>query len=181
MVNLVAKKLVSFTIRYWIAAAVMFGVCGMWSNAAAADVDQLLRQASAQAFQLRRDSATLESFTRSRVSWQSHAAQVNTIRTHVNQLGQTLSQLEAARDSAGKSQQTAIDRIRPVLEELASNTTAIIDHLNQNPRRLFEPAYRDFLRANDALAANLNQQTSDIVAFSQAERRFQEAQAKVGS
>lgn len=175
------KKLVGFTTRYWLVAAVMFGVCCMWSHAAAADVDQLLQQASAQASQLRRDSATLESFTRSNVSWRSHAAQVNTIRTHINQLGQTLSQLEAARDSAGKPQQEAIDRIRPVLEELASNTTAIIDQLNQNPRRLTDPTYREFLRANDDLAANLNQQTSDIVAFSRAERRFQEAKARVGS
>ena len=175
------KKMVSFTTPYWLVAAVMLGVCSMWSNAAAADVDQLLQQASAQASQLRRDSATLESFTRSNVSWRSHAAQINTIRTHVNQLGQTLSQLEAARDSAGKSQQAAIDRIRPVLEELASNTTTIIDHLNQNPKRLFDPAYREYLRANDALAADLNQQTSDIVAFSRVERTFQEAQARVGS
>ena len=175
------KKLVGFATRYWLVAAVMFGVCSMWSYAAAADVDQLLQQASAQASQLRRDSATLESFTRSNVSWRSHAAQVNTIRTHINQLGQTLSQLEAARDSAGKPQQEAIDRIRPVLEELASNTTAIIDQLNQNPRRLTDPTYREFLRANDDLAANLNQQTSDIIAFSRAERRFQEAKARVGS
>ena len=181
MLNLVGKKLVSFTTRYWLVAAVMLSVCSMWSSAAAADVDQLFQQASARALQLRRDSATLESFSRSSLSWQSHTGQVNTIRTHINELGQTLSQLEAARDSAGKAQQAAIDRIRPVLEELASNTTAIIDHINQNPRRLSDPAYRDFLRANDALAANLNQQTSDIVAFSQAERRFQEAQAKVGS
>jgi uncharacterized phage infection (PIP) family protein YhgE len=175
------EKMVSSTTRYGLVAAVMLGVCSMWSYAAAADVDQLLQQASAQASQLRRDSATLESFTRSNVSWRSHAAQINTIKTHVNQLGQTLSQLEAARDSAGKSQQAAIDRIRPVLEELASNTTAIIDHLNQNPKRLLDPAYREYLRANDDLAANLNQQTSDIVAFSRAERRFQEAQSRVGS
>jgi len=180
MVNLVAKRLVSFTIRYWIVAAVMFGVCGMWSNAAAADVDQLLQQASSQAFQLRRDSATLESFTRSRVSWQSQAAQVNTIRAHVNQMGQPLSQLQAARDSAGKPYQQAIDRIQPLLQELASNTTSIIDHLNQNPRRLMDPTYRDYLRANADLASNLAAQTSNIVAFANAERRFQELQAKVG-
>jgi len=180
MLNLVGKKLISFTTRYWLVAAVMLSVCSMWSNAAAADVDQLLQQASAQAFQLRRDSATLESFSRSSLSWQSHTGQVNTIRTHINQMGQTLSQLEAARDSASKPQQEAIDRIRPVLEELASNTTAIIDHLNQNPRRLNDPTYREFLRANNTLAANLNQQTSDIVAFANAERRLQEAKARVG-
>ena len=92
-----------------------------------------------------------------------------------------MSQLEAARDSTGKSQQEAIDRIRPVLEELASNTTAVIDHLNQNPKRLTDPTYREYLTANDDLAANLNQQTSDIVGFSKAERRFQEAKARVGS
>ena len=168
------EKLVSFTTRYCLVAAMMLGMCSMWSNAAA-DVDQLLQQASAQASQLRRDSATLESFSRtgdrSGVGWQTHANQISTIKTHVNQLGQTLSQLEAARDSAGKSQQGAIDRIRPVLEELASNTTAIIDQLNQNPKRLTDPTYREYLRANDDLAANLNQQTSDIVAFSRAERR----------
>ena len=186
MLNLIRRKrLVSFTTRYWLVVAAMLGVCSMWSYAAAADVDQLLQQASAQASQLRRDSATLESFSRtgdrSGVGWQTHASQINTIKTHINQLGQTLSQLEAASDSAGKPQQVAIDRIRPVLEELASNTTAIIDHLNQNPRLLTDPTYRQYLRANEELAANLNQQTSDIVAFSRAERRFQEAKAKVGS
>src|SRR5215471_13567265 len=133
------EKMVSSTTRYGFGAAVLLGVCSIWSYAAAADVDQLLQQASAQAFQLRRDSATLESFTRSRVSWQSHAAQINTIRTHVNDLGQTLSQLQAARDSAGKASQQAIDRIQPILQELASNTTSIIEHLNQNPNRLRDP------------------------------------------
>jgi hypothetical protein len=90
MLNL-GKNPLSFTTRYWLVAAVMFGVCSMWSNAAAADVDQPLQQARAQAFQLRRDSATLVSFTRYNVSWRSHAVQINTIRTHVNQMGQTLS------------------------------------------------------------------------------------------
>lgn len=160
-------------------AAVMLSVCSMWSNAAAADVDQLLQQARTQALQLRRDSATLESFTRSNLSWQSHTAQVNTIRTHVNDLGSTLSQLQAARGSAGAPVQQAIDRMQPVLQELASNTTSIIDHINQNPGRLRDPTYRDFLRADDALSANLAQQTSDIVAFADAERRFQELKAKV--
>jgi len=91
MLNLVKKDLVSFTTRYWLVAAVMFDVCSMWSNAAAADVDQLLQHARAQAFQLRRDSAELETCTRSNVSCRSHASQINTIRTHVNQMGQTSS------------------------------------------------------------------------------------------
>jgi hypothetical protein len=180
MLSFVGQKLVRFTTRYWLVAAAMFGVCSMWSNAATADVDQLLQQARAQAFQLRRDSATLESFTRSNVSWQSHAGQINTIRTHVNQLGQTLSQLQAARDSAGQPYQQAIDRMQPLLQELAFNTTAIIDHLSQNPKRLTDPTYREYLRANADLASNLAEETSNIVAFARAERRFQELKAKVG-
>jgi len=158
----------------------MLGLCSMWTNAAAADVDQLFQQARSQALQLRRDSATLESFTRSRMSWQSHNAQVSTITTHVNDLGQTLSQLQAARDSAGKASQQAIDRIQPILQELASNTTSIIEHLNQNPNRLRDPTYREYLRANADLASTLAEQTSNIVAFADAQRRFEEAQAKLG-
>jgi hypothetical protein len=179
MLNLVGKKLVSFTARYWLVAAAMLGVCSLWANAADQDVDQLLQQARTQALQLRRDSSTLETFSRSSVSWRSHTTQINAIRTHVNQLGQTLSQLQAARDSAGKAYQQAIDRIQPILQELASNTTAIIDHLNQNPRNLTDPTYRQFLRANSDLAANLAQETSDIVAFASAQRRFDELKARV--
>jgi hypothetical protein len=43
-----------------------------------------------------------------------------------------------------------------------------------------DPTYRDYLRANADLASNLATQTSNIVAFANAERRFQELQAKVG-
>ena len=68
-----------------------------------------------------------------------------------------------------------------MLEELASNTTAVIDHLNQNPKRLTDPTYREFLRANADLASNLAEETSNIVAFARAERRFQELKAKVGA
>jgi hypothetical protein len=70
--------------------------------------------------------------------------------------------------------------MQPLLQELASNTTAIIDHLSQNPKRLTDATYRGYLRANADLASNLAEETSNIVAFARAERRFQELKAKVG-
>jgi hypothetical protein len=49
-----------------------------------AQVSQLLSEAKAQAFQLKEDAATLQSFTGSNLGWQSHAAVVNQMKEHVN-------------------------------------------------------------------------------------------------
>jgi hypothetical protein len=73
-----------------------------------AQVSQLLSEAKAQAFQLKEDAATLQSFTGSNLGWQSHAAVVNQMKEHVNAWATSLPSWKKTAESASPWQQTAI-------------------------------------------------------------------------
>jgi len=109
------------------------------------EVSKLLSEAKTEAFALKEDAAAMETFTRSEVTWESHVATVNLIKEHINAVGRELTKLDAARPTASPWQATAIDRIKPLLKELAANTEAIITHLNKNPRNLKTNEYKDYL------------------------------------
>ena len=73
----------------------------------------------------------METYTRSNVTWPSHSAQISQIKDHINKAGEILAQLQSARAEAQPWHQDTIDRITPVLKQLASDTEAIINHLNE--------------------------------------------------
>ena len=88
-------------------------------------VSQLLADAKTQAFQLNVDASALESYTRSNLTWESHAAAVNGMKEHVKAAGRTLTKLEDSRNNASPWQATAIDRIKSLLEEMALNSRLV--------------------------------------------------------
>lgn len=129
------------------------------------EVTQLLQDIEAQAADLQRDSDTLESFTRSRVSWESHATELETIKEHINTIGKTIQKLQDMRSSAAPWQQEAIDRIIPVAQKLASNTTNAIERLNRNRTHLQDPQYQEYLRSNAEAARELSSMVRDFVEY----------------
>ena len=129
------------------------------------EVSQLLEDIKTQAADLQRDSDELESFTRSNVSWESHAEELNNMKDRINTIGKTISKLQNLRNSASPWQREAIDRIIPVAEKLASNTTAAIEHLNKNPLRINEPQYQQYIKSNAETASNLAALVRDFVEY----------------
>jgi hypothetical protein len=129
------------------------------------EVSQLLEDIKGQAADLQRDSDELESFTRSDMSWQSHAEELDRIKERINAIGKTISKLQNLRSSASPWQREAIDRIMPVAKKLASNTTAAIEHLNKNPLRINEPQYQQYLKSNAEAASNLAALVKDFVEY----------------
>jgi uncharacterized protein HemX len=119
------------------------------------EVSQPLEDIKMQAAALQRDSDELESFTRSDMSWQSHAEELDRIKERINTIGKTISRLQNQRSSASPWQREAIDRIIPVAKKLASNTTAAIEHLNKNPARINEPQYQQYVKSNAEAGSNL--------------------------
>jgi len=150
------------------------------TSAMAADVTALFQQARTTAAQLNRDAATMESFTRSNLTWQSHSAQVRRIKDHVNDAGSILSQMQAARADAKPWHQDAIDGITPALKQSAANTESIIDHLNQNPKHLRHPTYVQYLRSNAQSASELSAAINNVVNYDNTRTRMEELQAKLG-
>ena len=129
------------------------------------EVTQLLEDIKVQAADLQRDSDELESFSRSNVSWESHAAELEAMKERINKIGQTIQKLQNMRGSASPWQQEAIDRIIPVAQKLASNTTAAIEHLNQSPKRLQDPQYKQYLTSNAEAARQLSNMVRDFVDY----------------
>ena len=64
------------------------------------EVSDLLAQAKGQAGQLKLDAADMETFTRTNVTWESHAAKITAIKDHVNKVADTVAKLNQLHDTA---------------------------------------------------------------------------------
>ena len=138
----------------------------------ARDVSSLFQDAKTTADQLKRDVIEMESYARSKLSWTSHAVEIIKIKGHINNAGQIEAQLERSRNSAQPWHETVIDRVTPLLHELASNTSAMIERTNQQ-RSMTDPAYHAFLKSNEDLATELSELISDAVDYDRTKNSLQ--------
>ena len=144
------------------------------------EITQLLADARDKAAELSRDADEMESLIGTDVSWQTHAVMLESVKEHVNQLGRIAAQLEQKRDSASQWQQQAIDRMLPVLKELAANTTAAINHLNENKTRPLQiSSYPQYLRENAEAAHNLADMISSFVNYGDSRAKVEKLEQKL--
>ena len=143
-------------------------------------LNQLLSQIKTEALALEHDADLLAGWTRAKqVSWETHAAKLNDIKDHINQAGQLLTDLNDARGTASPWQQQAIDRIYPLVKELADNTGTTINHLNDNHGRIHFAPYTDYAKANYELARELASLITDYVDYGDHEAEFHRLQEKL--
>src|SRR5574337_1502528 len=91
------------------------GVVQAFAASPAADseeINTLLSDAKTEAVQLKHDAQVMETFTRTKVSWRSHAQQISLIKEHVNKTGELVQKLNDVKESS-PWQQTAIERVTP--------------------------------------------------------------------
>jgi hypothetical protein len=144
-----------------------------------AEVTDLLSQAAQEAAQLSRDADEMESLLHSDVSWQTHADMLSRIRDDVNTLGKIVERLNATYQSGSEWQQQAVDRILPLLRELDSNTTAAINHLNENRVRPTTPDYVNYLEENAETAHRLAEMTADLVKYAKSRTTLEKMEDKL--
>jgi uncharacterized protein Yka (UPF0111/DUF47 family) len=144
-----------------------------------AEVATQLDLAKQQTFELARDADEMTGLIRNDVSWQSHADMLNRIRDHVNKMGKIVEKLESERDQASPWQQQAIDRMVPLLKEIASNTTAAIEHLNQNHVRPVSEDYKEYLQENAYTAHELADMISSFEQYGRTRAKLEKLQDKV--
>lgn len=143
------------------------------------EISKLLADAKTEAIQLKKDAEELQSFTRSKVSWQGHASAIEAIRAHVNSVGRMTAKLNDARGTASAWQEQAIDRITPLLKELAANTSATIECLNRNKAHLWNEEYKDFVTANYEMSSELASLIGDFVDYGKAKSKFERLRNKL--
>lgn len=144
------------------------------------EISQLLSDAKIEAHQLELAAVTMESFTRSPLSRQSHATQLNTIKHHINKSGEILTKLQNARAEGSPWQQKAIDEIAPLLKELADNTTAAMNHFNEdNTPMNMSATYKEYLKSNREMSKELAALIADYVDYGSHKALFERIGEKV--
>ena len=144
-------------------------------------VSGLLKDAKTAAYQLKTDSQELSSYSKTSITWHSHTVQVKKIKDDVNKIGSIMADLNSAKTTAAPWQKDAIDRITPLLQELAKNVEATIDHLNDTSAqvKLNTPAYHQYVKTNADLATDASNLISDFVAYDQTKAQFEELTNKL--
>jgi hypothetical protein len=140
---------------------------------------QLLGEARTEAGELAKDADETESLIRSDVSWQTHAVMLDSVKEHVNKMARIIDKLTAARSSGSELQEQAVDRILPLLKELATNTTNAINYLNQNKTRPLGDPYAQYLRDNAVTAHQLASTVSSLFEYEKTMNKMGELKNKL--
>lgn len=137
-------------------------------NRDSAEISRLLAQAREHAVQLDDDATELESYASSDLSWETHAEQLERMRAEVNSLGKLLRQMQDVQTQGSPWQQDAIDRIDPLLRQMAHQLTLTIDHGSRDPNQIHLMQYKDYTHACADYASRTARLISDIVAYDKA-------------
>lgn len=148
-------------------------------NPDSARINDLLQQAKEHAAQANLNAEKLDGYTRSRLSWQSHAAELNRMTENINELGKDVAALAAARDEGSPWQQEAIDDIDPLLRSMADHLGSMITHLADHQNQVHLQPYKDYAKANYELSDKLLRMIRDYVDYSQAKAKSAELEQKL--
>jgi hypothetical protein len=143
------------------------------------EISRMFSQAKADAGSAEDDVEVLEAFTASELPSQTYAAHLDVMREHVNDLEKLIRQLDGLRPEGSPSQQEAIDRINPMLRNLADQLTFTIKRLKDNKNQVHMESYRDYAHANYDLASRTADLISDFVEYGKAKARFESLENKL--
>jgi hypothetical protein len=140
---------------------------------------QLLGEARIEAGELAKDADETEALIRNDVSWQTHANMLDGVKEHVNNMARIIDKLTTERSSGSELQEQAVDRILPLLKELAANTTAAINYLNQNRTRPIGDPYTQYLKDNAETAHQLANTVSSLFEYERTMNKMGELKNKL--
>lgn len=112
------------------------------------EINKLLNSARDHATLAYDDSADLQSYVRSHMSWESCARCLQRIKDHANDLTKDYNKLQDLKPQGSSWQKETIDRLEPQLRAMAKNLNDMIEHLNHNQSQAYMPTMREFARTN---------------------------------
>ena len=118
-----------------------------------------------------RRTAGLDGLPR-QVHWMSHAQSLETLKTHVNQLGQTLTSLEQLKPQANEGQRMAIENARPHLVGVAQQLTRAIDLLSDDRQSVIWSPYTNTVSSLYNHADSLYETVDTIMDYEESRMRL---------
>jgi hypothetical protein len=132
-----------------------------------ASVAGQLASAKTIVIKIKSDATQMQSYTQSKVSWQSHSAALAKIKADVNTLQENMRGLQSHRTVASAWQQDAIDRITTLVNDLATNMNATLDRLSKSKSNPNAPPYPEYLKANTRIATDLADEINATIDYAQ--------------
>jgi hypothetical protein len=131
----------------------------------------LLGDVLSEARQARNHADNLQRFmSKPSSGWQLQAGELSQIREAVNDMSGKLCRLEAIRRVASPWEQKAIDQAAPLITEMANETRAAIEYLNDNETYLFNPDYTRYGTDLYQRSATLVNSVGEFAKFGQVHR-----------
>ena len=109
-----------------------------------------------------------------------HISRLMEIRAEINDLGDMLCRLQIIRRAALPWQQEAIDRALPQLQAMVSDAENAILFVNENPRNLFNPTYREYASSMYDGSRELSSMVSDFQEYGQAKSDLSRLEQALG-
>ena len=129
----------------------------------------LLTQAKSEAVQVQRTAEEMYSFRFDKISWQTQAAKLEELKTHVNKLGEFVTRMNKV-EAPSPWQQQVIADIIPMVDELAGNVTMAIYHLDATRNEYMFSSFPEYVEANTELTANISGLLSEYVDYAEAKQ-----------
>jgi hypothetical protein len=111
-----------------------------------------------------------------RHSWQSHAFYLDSVKGHINAVGERIAELQQIRHTVLPWQQQAITEVTSHAAQVATSTQAAIVHLRENQDRLFASEYRDHLTTIEGRSGDMKQTVDKFLDCEKAQHTFQRLQ-----
>jgi len=128
-----------------------------------------LAQARSEAVQVQRAAEEMYTYKFSKVSWQTQAAKLDELKTHLNNLGEFVIKMNKV-EAPSPWQQMAISDVTPMVEELAGDVTMTIFHLDAARQDYMFSSFPEYVEANADLATNTAALLGQYVEFSEAKQ-----------
>jgi hypothetical protein len=148
-------------------------------NADSEQISKLLADAKIHAVEAEDDAASLDSFTRSRVSWQQHAIELESMKRHVNEIGKIVADMQELEPQGSPWQKQAIAQISPLLRDMGDHLGKTIEHLNNNQKRIHMPDHMEYSRTNYQLAKRTADLIRDFIEYDQAQATTAQLEEKL--
>jgi hypothetical protein len=101
------------------------------------------------------------------------------MKLHINEVGKLLAKAREHKKSASPWQATAIDRVDPLLREIAANTESVIRYLNENPKRLALQEFREYVEVSSDSSARKADLIGDFVSYGNSKNRMESLATKL--
>lgn len=143
------------------------------------EISKLLTEAEHYAALATDDAATLESYTRSTNSWESHSVRLAEMADHVNAMGKLNKELNDLSSQGSPWQQKAISQIESLLRDAAAQLSGTINHLKDNKSKIHLQPYRDYVASTYERANRTAQMIRDFVEYDKATSKAEALEQKL--